>query len=138
MLINVRTCLNGALIAALTFGTLGLAGCGEPAEPIKQPPADAPVSGASTSGTGTQTDQASARPYPLDVCIVSDEELGTMGDVPTLVHEGQLYKFCCDACVPTFKKDPAKYAAKLSEKAKAAPADTMPAPEGAGDAPAGM
>ena len=51
--------------------------------------------------------------YPLSVCLASGEELGSMGDPITIVHEGQEIKFCCDSCLPKFKKDPAKYLAKL-------------------------
>ncbi|QTN33871.1 hypothetical protein HZ994_16645 [Akkermansiaceae bacterium] len=54
-----------------------------------------------------------AKPYPLKTCIVSGEELGSMGDAVSIVHEGQTIKFCCDACIPKFKQDPAKYLSKL-------------------------
>lgn len=53
------------------------------------------------------------KPYPLKTCIVSDEPLGSMGDPIVLVHDGQEVKFCCEGCTDTFKKDPAKYLAKL-------------------------
>lgn len=56
---------------------------------------------------------SAAKPYPLDVCLVSGEKLGSMGDPTSLVHEGQEIKFCCDHCEPKFKKDPAKYLSKL-------------------------
>ncbi len=57
-----------------------------------------------------------AKPYPLDTCLVSGEELGSMGDAIVINHEGQEIKFCCDKCVPKFKKDPEKYMAELKEK----------------------
>lgn len=60
-------------------------------------------------------ESASARPYPLEVCLVSGEKLGSMGDPTSLVHEGQEIKFCCDHCEPKFKKDPAKYLSKLED-----------------------
>lgn len=56
---------------------------------------------------------AAAKPYPLDVCIVSGEKLGSMGDPITIVHEGQEIKFCCDSCPPKFKEDPEKFLGKL-------------------------
>lgn len=58
----------------------------------------------------TATDDA----YPLDVCVVSGEELGSMGDPVNFVHEGVAMKLCCDHCLPKLKKDPAKYAAKVT------------------------
>ena len=56
---------------------------------------------------------AAAKPYPLEVCIVSGEKLGEMGKPIVIVHEGQEIKFCCDKCQPKFEKDPAKYLSKL-------------------------
>lgn len=69
------------------------------------------------SSTETSTPAAaetSAKPYPLDICLVSGEELGSMGDPVVIVHEGQTIKFCCDKCVPKFKADPDKYLAQLN------------------------
>jgi len=56
-----------------------------------------------------------ATPYPLEICIVSDEPLGSMGEPVVIVHEGQEIKFCCDECRPPFEKDPAKYLGKLEQ-----------------------
>lgn len=53
------------------------------------------------------------KPYTLDVCLVSGEKLGSMGEPTSLVHEGQEIKFCCDSCEPKFKKDPSKFLSKL-------------------------
>ncbi len=61
----------------------------------------------------TTTDAAT--PYPLEVCIVSGEPLGSMGEPIVIVHEGQEIKFCCDACPPRFEEDPAKYLGKLEQ-----------------------
>ena len=58
---------------------------------------------------------SAAKAYPLDVCLVSGEELGSMGDPFVIVHEGQEIKFCCDSCLPKFEKDPAKYLSKLEK-----------------------
>ncbi|MDX1679976.1 MAG: hypothetical protein R3242_04515 [Akkermansiaceae bacterium] len=60
------------------------------------------------------TDTQAAKSYPLEVCIVSDEKLGSMGEPVVIEHEGQEVKFCCDSCIPSFKKDPEKYLSKLS------------------------
>ncbi len=59
---------------------------------------------------------AVAAAYPLDVCLVSDEKLGSMGDPVVINHEGREIKFCCDSCIPKFKEDPEKYLSKLSDK----------------------
>jgi hypothetical protein len=59
---------------------------------------------------------AATKPYPLDVCIVSGEKLGSMGDPIVLVHQGQEVKLCCKSCKPDFEKEPAKFLAKLAPK----------------------
>jgi hypothetical protein len=55
----------------------------------------------------------STKPYPLKECVVSGNELGSMGKVVSKTHEGQEVKFCCKPCVKKFDKAPAKYLAKL-------------------------
>jgi YHS domain-containing protein len=65
--------------------------------------------------TAASAAESSAKPYPLDTCLVSGEKLGSMGDPIVINHEGQEIKFCCDTCVPQFKKDPEKYLSKLDQ-----------------------
>lgn len=65
------------------------------------------VSLASCSSTG------SAKPYPLDTCIVSGNKLGSMGRPVTRVYNGQEVKFCCQPCTEDFAANPEKYMAKL-------------------------
>ena len=38
--------------------------------------------------------------------------------VETVTYDGKVWGFCCDSCVPTFKKDPAKYAAAYEAEQK--------------------
>jgi len=59
------------------------------------------------------TAASAAKRYPLDYCLVTDNELGSMGKVITKVYDGQQIKFCCKPCVGKFEKNPAKYLAKL-------------------------
>ncbi len=56
-----------------------------------------------------------AKPYPLKTCAVSDEVIDEKGDMKpyTFVHEGQEVKLCCKSCLKDFKKEPAKYMAKI-------------------------
>ncbi len=57
-------------------------------------------------------------------CPVSGEEIGSMGDGPSVVYKGKAVKLCCKGCLKTFAKDPAKYLAIAEGKpaAKAKPA----------------
>lgn len=71
---------------------------------------------ANSDATSDANSSAETKPYPLDVCLVSGEKLGSMGEPTVLVHEGQEIKFCCDSCEPKFKKDPEKYLPKLEKE----------------------
>ncbi len=62
---------------------------------------------------------ATAKPYPLKTCIVSDEKLGgDMGDPYVFTHEGREVKLCCKACLKDFNKEPAKYLKKIETGGK--------------------
>jgi YHS domain-containing protein len=54
-----------------------------------------------------------AKAYPLKVCLVTGNDLNSMGDEQVITYEGRVLKFCCEPCVAKFKKNPAKYLAKL-------------------------
>jgi YHS domain-containing protein len=101
----IPTILVTALAAAVFIGC----NKNEPAAPK----ADAPKTEAPKSGADGK---AAGKPYPLEVCIVSGEKLGSMGKPHVIVHEGQEIKFCCSGCEPDFKKEPAKFLAKLAPK----------------------
>ena len=66
-------------------------------------------------GAAMASKAGDAKPYTLDVCIVSGEKLDSMGGPVAKVHEGQEVKFCCKSCVPDFEKAPAKYLTKLTK-----------------------
>jgi hypothetical protein len=67
-------------------------------------------------------DDKKPKPYPLDSCIVSDEKLGEdPGMTPyVFVHEGREVKLCCKSCLKDFKKESAKYIAKIEAAEKKA------------------
>jgi len=66
----------------------------------------------------TQCSTQAAKPYPLDVCSVSGEKLGSMGEPPVLIKDGQQVKFCCKHCIADFERDPDKYLKEIAAKAK--------------------
>jgi hypothetical protein len=73
-------------------------------------------------------DKPTAPAYPLTTCVVSGETLGEMGDPIDYIYkeEGKpdrLVKFCCKMCVSSFKKNPAKYLAKLDAAIAGKPAE---------------
>jgi len=54
-----------------------------------------------------------AKPYPLQKCLVSGNDLDSMGGPVSKVYNGQEIKFCCKPCVKKFEANQAKYLAKL-------------------------
>ena len=90
---------HASLLLLLTLTAVGQAET--PAKPAEQtPPAPA----------------VAPRPYPLKTCIVTDNDLDSMGEQTSFIHEGQVIKVCCKACIAKFKKNPAKYLRKLDPK----------------------
>ena len=64
-------------------------------------------------------DAKKAKPYPLKICLVSDEVLDSDPSMKsfTFVHEGQEIKLCCKSCQKDFKKDSTKFLKKMKEVA---------------------
>jgi hypothetical protein len=62
---------------------------------------------------GNAMTAASAKPYTKNICIVSDNELGSMGRVIIKTYGDQEVKFCCKPCIGKFEKNPEKYLKKL-------------------------
>lgn len=93
--------LQGLL--GLSLAAVLMVGCGEEVNTTIPGPAAAPTTGPS----------ASTSDYPLTVCVVTGEKLGSMGDPVIFAHEGKEVRFCCVSCEAEFKNDPAKYMAKL-------------------------
>jgi hypothetical protein len=77
--------------------------------------------------------------YPLDVCVTSDEKLGSMGKSPEYIYRvdgkpDRLVVFCCEGCEEDFMKEPSKYLAKIdAAKAKGAPAKKPAGAKGHGE-----
>jgi hypothetical protein len=76
-----------------------------------------------TAAEKKDKDAKKDRAYPLEVCLVSDEKLGDMGDPFVFSHKGQEIKLCCKSCKKDFDKDQAKFMTKLGEEEKKAKKD---------------
>jgi hypothetical protein len=53
--------------------------------------------------------------YPLEVCPVSGEKLGSMGDPINRLYGTTLVRLCCKGCNKAFDKNPAKYAKQVKD-----------------------
>jgi hypothetical protein len=59
------------------------------------------------------------KPYPLETCVVSDEEFGgDMGEPFIFAHKNREVKICCKGCKKDFDKTPAKYIKKMEAAEK--------------------
>jgi hypothetical protein len=54
--------------------------------------------------------------YPLTTCIVSGEELGSMGEPIDAVHGTRLVRLCCKGCKKGLAAKPDEFIAKIDEK----------------------
>ena len=88
------------LLSGMTVTALLLASCGD---------------GGSTAENTEDSQPATTAPasYPLEVCVVSGEKLGSMGKPFVIQHEGTEVRFCCDSCLPEFNANPDKFLAMV-------------------------
>ncbi|MFA6544126.1 MAG: efflux RND transporter periplasmic adaptor subunit [Limisphaerales bacterium] len=108
----------------VTTGNLLIDGQAQLNSQADETPAPAP-SAAAPVHQHTSALPEGVKPYPLNVCIVGGEKLGSMGEPISLIYQGQQVKFCCGGCQPEFEKDPAKFLLKLSAPAKGAASQTQ-------------
>ena len=50
--------------------------------------------------------------YPLDYCLITGEQLGTMGNPVIRTYNSRQINFCCDQCPATFEQDQERYLAQ--------------------------
>ena len=62
------------------------------------------ISGCGSSSPTPSKPYANTDGYPLDVCVVSGEKLGAMGDPFIIKTDGKTVKFCCSSCLKDFNK----------------------------------
>lgn len=58
------------------------------------------------------------KPYPLDICLITGEKLGSMGEPYVFEYQGREVKLCCKGCKKEFDAGAAKFVAKIDEAAK--------------------
>lgn len=107
-------------LAVLACTSIWLAGC-DP-KPTSQSPESPKPEAKSPTATALKINEkptkeqiAAAKPYPLEVCVVSGEKLGSMGEPPIILVGDQQVKLCCGGCIDDWKKDPASLLAKLKK-----------------------
>ncbi|MBC7980792.1 MAG: hypothetical protein H7Y36_09545 [Armatimonadetes bacterium] len=95
-----------------TFTIIAMAGLAVFAASCKEQKTTAiDVPGETSAATAEATDDN----YPLLTCVVSGEDLGSMGDAYVFEHEGSKVKLCCKSCLKDFNKEPGKYLKVIEE-----------------------
>lgn len=69
------------------------------------------------------TAKGKVKEYPLTTCIVTENDLESMGGAVRKVYDGQEVKFCCRPCIKKFEKNPEKYLPRLEKPAPAPAAE---------------
>lgn len=102
------------LIGSMTvaMGLVVLAGCGDGQDHSSH------NHGTSTVKSPETPTDPNAKPYPLKTCIVSNQELGSMGEPPRFTYKGQEIKLCCKGCEKKFHADADKYLEKIAAAKK--------------------
>jgi Cu(I)/Ag(I) efflux system membrane fusion protein len=112
-------------------GLMLVAGCNQPAADAPQdtPAQTSADAGSQEAGGGDQEADAMAELSPADralaekqqVCLVSDEPLGSMGTPIKAEVQGRTVFLCCEGCQEALQEDPDKYLAKLDAAETDAP-----------------
>jgi hypothetical protein len=76
--------------------------------------------GSAAFAADAQEKKQEDKPYPLSVCLVTDEKLGAMGEPHVIQYKDREIKFCCDHCEKDFHKEPQQFLAKLEKAAQSA------------------
>lgn len=112
-----------ALAAGLAFNVTAVAASHDHAKSA------APAPSAGSLVEPTDKDAAwlaqARKDYPLKTCVISKEDLGTMGEATDLIYRAEgapdrLVRFCCESCIKDFKKDPAAALKRIDDAGKPA------------------
>ncbi len=63
------------------------------------------------SSTSAETSDISK--YPLSICLVSGERIGSHGTPVILTTNGREIRLCCESCLPDFERDESAFLAAL-------------------------
>lgn len=55
------------------------------------------------------------KPYPLETCLVTGDDLDDMDERVSTVYQGQIFEFCCKPCLKKFNENPNKYVKALAK-----------------------
>jgi YHS domain-containing protein len=93
---------------AILTGAILLAGCRSKEEQVGKF-----AGSASSQGTGRSAETAPAETQSAITQKICPVMGGKINPTVYTDHEGKRIYFCCPECIDTFKKDPAKYLAKM-------------------------
>jgi YHS domain-containing protein len=91
----------------LTVLAIGLASCAAPTP--------AAAAAETTPAKVAKKAVTKPKPYPLETCLVTGDDLDDMDERVSTVYEGQTFEFCCKPCLKKFHKNPGKYVKALAK-----------------------
>ena len=81
--------------------------------------------------------QKQTKDYPLTKCVISEEDLGSMGPAKDVIVGNTLIKVCCPGCISKVTADPAKFIEMVNSAKKSdPPTEGKPATKGKTKKPA--
>jgi hypothetical protein len=109
--------MTRALSALAVAAALVAAGCTADPKPATPAPAPSPVPAGGPAALVPVKVEPS-KGYPLTTCVVSGDELGSMGD-PIAYKVGDVeVQLCCKGCVSKLTAEPQKYVDLVKAAAK--------------------
>jgi hypothetical protein len=115
--------LRPFLVTAVALGIASVLSAADTPQPAPSQPVAAATDPAASPSVASGNES-----YPLTTCVVSGEPLegGGMGDPVDYIHKepgkpDRLVRFCCKGCIAEFRKNPAKYLAKIDDASSAKP-----------------
>jgi hypothetical protein len=108
----IRMNVRGSLLGILAMS--GLLGCGNDHDTGMKVQGTPGVKAPEAPTTSPAPADPNAKAYPLKVCIVSGEALGTMGEPMRFTYKGQEIKLCCKGCEKKFHAEADKFLEKIA------------------------
>ena len=96
------------IFMVLLVTTLGLLAC-DNSETKPPPPITEESVTPAESELASEQIKEQRENYPTDMCVVSGDKLGSMGEPVERVVLGRLVKLCCNACIDSLEKNPVRF-----------------------------
>ncbi|OGX08318.1 MAG: hypothetical protein A2Z88_05750 [Omnitrophica WOR_2 bacterium GWA2_47_8] len=121
----------GLIPASVAFAGYGKKKAEAPATPPAEAVAPAAEAPAAVPAVEAPTVVDAATPVEVGnkICPISGKQVGEMGEIVKVEHNGKVYNLCCPGCLKDFQADPESYIKKLEELQAADAVDAAALPD---------